>query len=180
MKIIETRFIGVYIIENFHAKDNRGSFTKTYNQDFFDDNQLYTRFKESYFSVSNKDVIRGMHFQLPPYEHEKLVYVAKGEIVDVILDLRKTSNTYGKYFQVILSSNNNRSVYMEKGFAHGFKSNMNDTIAVYNVSTVYNKDSDCGIRYNSFGYNWNIDKPIVSDRDWGFISFDEFRKQNPF
>ncbi|MCT4597806.1 MAG: dTDP-4-dehydrorhamnose 3,5-epimerase [Vallitalea sp.] len=180
MNIIKTQLQGVYVIENFHSKDNRGSFTKTYNADSFKENNLCTQFHESYYSVSNKDVIRGMHFQLPPYEHEKLVYVAKGEIIDVILDIRKSSDTYGKYLQVILSDKNHMSVYIPKGLAHGFRSNINNTITVYNVSTVYNKEKDCGIKYNSFGYDWNIEKPIISTRDSSFINFVEFKKENPF
>ncbi len=98
MKIINTEIEGVYIIENFHAKDNRGSFTKTFHRDFFKQNNLCSEFCESYFSVNNKNVIRGMHFQLPPDDHEKLVYVPKGKILDVILDIGKKSRTYGNQY----------------------------------------------------------------------------------
>jgi dTDP-4-dehydrorhamnose 3,5-epimerase/CDP-3, 6-dideoxy-D-glycero-D-glycero-4-hexulose-5-epimerase len=121
-----------------------------------------------------------MHFQLPPNDHEKLVYVPKGEIMDVVLDLRKNSKTFGEYINILLSSNNHRSIYISKGLAHGFKSRINNTITVYNVSSVYNKNSDYGIRYNSFGYNWNIKNPIISLRDNSFITFNNFKKNNPF
>ena len=181
MKLIKTDLQGVYVIENFNVKDNRGMFTKTYHKDFFEKNDLCTDFKESYFSISKKNVIRGMHFQLPPYHHEKLVYVAKGEITDVILDLRKSSDTYGKSINVILSDNNYRSIYIPKGLAHGFKANIDDTITVYNVSTVYNKESDFGIKFDSFNFNWEmVGEPILSDRDISFISFEEFGSRNPF
>uniref|UniRef100_UPI0035632619 dTDP-4-dehydrorhamnose 3,5-epimerase family protein n=1 Tax=Ilyobacter sp. TaxID=3100343 RepID=UPI0035632619 len=115
MKLIKTELKGVFIIETFHAEDERGSFTKTYNKKFFKENKLCSKFKESYYSVSKKDVIRGMHFQLPPHDHEKLVYVIKGKIIDVILDLRKKSETYGKYISIELSEENRHSIYIPKG-----------------------------------------------------------------
>lgn len=180
MKMITTEIEGVYIIENFHAKDNRGSFTKTFHRNFFKDNNLCFEFCESYFSINNKNVIRGMHFQLPPHDHAKLVYVPKGKILDVILDIRKNSSTYGKAISVELSGENNRSIYIPKGCAHGFKSLEDDTITVYNVSTIYNNESDFGILYNSFDYKWDISNPILSERDSSFIRFEEFKKKNPF
>ncbi|MBN1469621.1 MAG: dTDP-4-dehydrorhamnose 3,5-epimerase family protein [Fusobacteriaceae bacterium] len=180
MKIIATEIIGVYIVENFHAKDNRGSFTKTFHRNFFNDNNLCCEFSESYFSINNKNVIRGMHFQLPPYDHEKLVYVPKGKILDVVLDLRKNSKTYGKAISVELSSENFQSIYIPKGCAHGFKSLEDDTITVYNVATVYNQENDFGLHYNSFGFDWEIEKVIISERDSNFISFNQFKEKNPF
>lgn len=180
MKLKETELKGVYIIENFSAEDNRGVFTKTYHRDFFKKNNLCVDYKESYFSVSRKNVIRGMHFQLPPYDHEKLVYTANGEIMDVVLDLRKSSETYGKSISVVLSDQNHKSIYIPKGLAHGFKSNSDHTVTVYNVSTVYNKQSDFGIKYDSFDFNWKVNEPIISDRDMSFMSLEEFGKTNPF
>jgi dTDP-4-dehydrorhamnose 3,5-epimerase len=180
MNLIKTDLEGVFIIENFYAEDIRGSFTKTYHESFFLDNKLCTNFKESYFSTSNKDVIRGMHFQLPPHDHEKLVYVVRGEVMDVILDLRKSSKTYGKAIEVSLSDRNHNSIYIPKGLAHGFKAKENKTIMVYNVATTYNKDHDFGIKYDSFDFDWKIETPILSDRDRNFITFKQFDKQNPF
>ncbi len=180
MKLVETELQGVYIIENFFASDERGSFTKTFNKNFFEKNALCTKFEESYFSTSNKNVIRGMHFQLPPFDHEKLVYVAKGEVLDVILDLRKDSTTYGKSISVNISSENKKSVYIPKGLAHGFKSLQDDTIMVYNVATVYNQQCDSGVHYNSFGFDWEVENPIVSQRDCLLKSFEEFKTDNPF
>lgn len=180
MKLIKTELEGVLIIENFHASDDRGSFTKTYHKEFFQENRLCTHFRESYFSVSKKNVIRGMHFQLPPHDHEKLVYVAKGEVIDVILDLRKESRTYGKAISIILNESNQRSVYIPKGLAHGFKSIQDNTIMIYNVSTVYNNKSDFGIRYDSFNFDWKVENPIISDRDKALITFERFKDSNPF
>lgn len=180
MKLKETELEGVFIIENFYAEDDRGSFTKTYHEEIFLENKLCINFRESYFSISLKDVIRGMHFQLPPHDHEKLVYVAYGEVTDVILDLRKFSKTYGKSIEITLSNNNHKSVYIPKGLAHGFKANQDNSIMIYNVATVYNEGYDWGIRYDSFGFDWKVNKPIVSERDKSLIKFNLFKENNPF
>ena len=94
MKIIELDIQGCYEIQNFYAKDDRGFFVKTFHQDFFQENGLESNFRESYYSLSSKDVIRGMHFQAPPDDHHKLVYCVQGKVLDVILDLRKDSPTF--------------------------------------------------------------------------------------
>lgn len=180
MKIRKTEIEGVFIIENFNSSDDRGSFTKTYHNEFFEESGFCTNFKESYFSISKKNVIRGMHFQLPPYDHEKLVYVAKGEVVDVILDMRKKSDTFGKTISIVLNDNNHRSVYIPKGLAHGFKSMVDNTIMIYNVSTVYNNEADYGVRFDSIDFNWYMDIPIISNRDKSLTTFEEFKKSNPF
>lgn len=180
MKLLKTALNGVFIIENFCSSDERGSFVKTFHNEFFELNGLCSSFKESYFSVSKKNVIRGMHFQLPHDEHEKLVYVIKGEVTDVVLDLRKNSKTFGEAISIVLNDKNNRSIYIPKGLAHGFKSIEENTIMVYNVSTVYNKETDYGVRFNSFGYNWEIANPIVSERDMSLVTFEKFCEVNPF
>jgi len=179
MKLIETSLDGVYIIENFNAQDIRGEFVKTFNHDDFDKHNLNVDWKESYFSVSQKNVIRGMHFQIPPHDHHKLVYVAKGAILDVVLDIRKDSSTYGKYEVFEINEKNHRSIYIPKGMAHGFLSLEDNTITVYNVSTVYDASSDAGVRYDSFGYHWNnVEHPIVSGRDLTFSELELFK--SPF
>ena len=176
----ETALEGVYIINNFNAIDNRGLFAKTFNKNYFNENDLDFEIRESYYSISNKNVIRGMHFQLPPNDHEKLVYVPKGSIIDVVIDLRKESKTFKQFISVDLSEENKKSIFIPKGLAHGFKSLKNDTITVYNVSTEYNDKSDQGITYNSFGYNWNVKDPLLSDRDKTFLSLNDFLINNPF
>lgn len=180
MKLIETKIEGVFIIENFNSIDHRGEFVKTFNLDLFNEHGLCTEFNESYYSISKKDVIRGMHFQLPPYDHEKLVYVVNGEVLDVILDLRKDSKTYGKFVSIVLNQKDYRSIYIPKGCAHGFKTILDNTIMVYNVSTVYTSKVDSGIKFDSFGFNWDINDPIVSNRDKSLSSFIDFTEINPF
>jgi dTDP-4-dehydrorhamnose 3,5-epimerase/CDP-3, 6-dideoxy-D-glycero-D-glycero-4-hexulose-5-epimerase len=180
LTIESTILEGVYIINNFSVKDERGLFVKTYNKYFFDEASLVFDIKESYLSISKKNVIRGMHFQLPPYGHEKLVYVARGAIIDVVVDLRKSSPTYKKHISVELSSDNKRSIFIPKGLAHGFRTLINDTMTVYNVSTEYNPSADSGIHYNSFGFEWQLKNPIMSKRDETFQGLNAFCENNPF
>lgn len=178
--LIQTNLEGVYIIKNKIFSDNRGKFIKTYHEEEFKKLGLCTDFKESYFSISNKNVIRGMHFQLPPKDHEKLVYVAKGKVKDIIVDLRSNSKTKGEYIEVELSAENGYSIYIPKGLAHGFRAVEDNTIMVYNVATVYNQEYDYGIKYDSFGYDWNIENPVLSNRDKNFESLEEFLKKEVF
>jgi dTDP-4-dehydrorhamnose 3,5-epimerase len=180
MKIERTILEGVFIINNFNASDDRGLFVKTFNKNLFLELNLNFEIKESYFSVSKKNVIRGMHFQLPPFDHEKLVFVAKGSIIDVVLDLRKNSSTYKKYISVELSDKNRKSIYIPNGLAHGFKSMEDNTITVYNVTTEYDSKSDDGIKYDSFGFDWQSDLVIMSSRDREFMTLDRFCENNPF
>jgi dTDP-4-dehydrorhamnose 3,5-epimerase len=180
MIIEPTALDGVYIITNFVAKDKRGIFVKIFNKQNFQDTGLRFDIRESYFSVSQKDVIRGMHFQLPPNEHEKLVNVPMGSIIDVVLDLRKDSQTYKQFISVELSASNRKSIYIPKGMAHGFKSMEDNTITVYNVTTEYDSKSDDGIKYDSFGFDWQSDLVIMSSRDREFMTLDRFCENNPF
>jgi len=175
MKIIETPFDGLLILETIKFTDKRGSFQKLFNIDFFIDNQLDMDFKEFYFSVSKKNVIRGLHFQLPPFEHTKLVYVSKGKILDVVVDLRTASNTYMQYFSIELNDSNAKYVYIPKGFAHGFLSLVDGSIVNYAQTSCYSKESDCGIAYDSFGFDWGVKNPILSGRDSTFESMKNFK-----
>jgi dTDP-4-dehydrorhamnose 3,5-epimerase len=175
MKLEETILEGVYIIDNFNASDNRGLFAKTFNKNLFNENNLDFEIRESYYSVSNKNVIRGMHFQLPPHDHEKLVNVPKGSIIDVVIDLRKESKTFKQFISVELSDKNKKSIYIPKGLAHGFKSLEIDTITVYNVGNEYYRQSDYGIKYNSFEFDWGTVNPIISERDNSLESLNNFK-----
>lgn len=180
MKFIKTELEGVYIIENKIFEDERGKFFKTFNKNIFLENGIDIEFRESYYSISKKDVIRGMHFQIPPKDHEKLVYVAKGKVLDVILDLRKNSKSFGKTISIELTSENGRLIFIPKGLAHGFKSLEDDTMMVYNVSTEYENECDLGISWDSFNFEWEAENPIISERDKNFESFAEFIKREMF
>ncbi|NUU99645.1 dTDP-4-dehydrorhamnose 3,5-epimerase [Marinitoga sp. 1154] len=178
MEIIKTKFEGIYLIKTNFFKDFRGVFNKVFNYNIFKKSGLNSEFKEFFYSISQKNVIRGMHFQIPPYEHEKLVFVSNGSIIDVVVDIRKNSNNFGKFFEIKLYSEKNIAIYISKGFAHGFLSLEDNTIVNYLTTSIYSKEHDFGIKWNSFGYNWNVEHPIVSERDDQFPELIEFN--SPF
>ena len=151
-------------------EDNRGIFIKNFQESIFKSNGIDFELRESYFSVSSKNVIRGMHFQLPPHDHAKIVFCPQGSILDVLVDLRKASPTFGKCFSAILSAENHKAFYIPSGFAHGFQSLEDNTITYYLVSSEHHKESDSGILYNSFGMEWQTDAPVMSERDLSFPS----------
>ncbi|MCG2724823.1 MAG: dTDP-4-dehydrorhamnose 3,5-epimerase [Elusimicrobia bacterium] len=174
MLIKETKIQGCFEISPIKHKDSRGSFIKVFNSEIFTAHGFDTDFKENYFSISQKSVVRGMHFQLPPKDYSKLVYVSKGEILDVVLDIRKSSGGYGKFITNNLSAENGKTLYIPKGCAHGFLSLDNDTIVTYLQTEVYSKEFDSGIRWDSFGMKWGLDNPIVSKRDVALKTFKDF------
>jgi dTDP-4-dehydrorhamnose 3,5-epimerase len=169
MKTKSTSIEGVWLLENFVSQDKRGTFVKTFHADAFREQGLIVNFQESYYSLSHKDVIRGMHFQLPPHEHDKLVYVTQGNILDVIVDLRPVSATYGQHVAISLSEHTH-AVYIPRGCAHGFLTLSETATVVYNVTSVYAPQADAGIRWDSFGFEWPVRAPIISDRDAAFGS----------
>ena len=178
MKLKETPLPGAYLITLPSSQDARGSFVKVFHETALKDAGLSFVLRESYFSLSHKDVIRGMHFQLPPHEHSKIISCPQGAILDVIVDLRVGSPTYKQYFADVLSADNRQSYFIPAGFAHGFKSLMDDTITSYLVSSEYSQPHDTGIRFDTIGYNWDIDRPIISARDLSFGSLYDF--ESPF
>ncbi|MBL7682613.1 MAG: dTDP-4-dehydrorhamnose 3,5-epimerase [Flavipsychrobacter sp.] len=170
---------GAFLITMPRFTDERGVFVKTFNDDTFRQAaDVRFELKESYFSTSKKDVIRGMHFQLPPHQHSKVVYCPQGAILDVIVDLRKESATYGQYYAHELSAENHKAYFIPEGFAHGFKALTEDAMTYYLVSSGYDKESDTGILYNSFGFDWGIESPVISARDMSFVSLNDFN--SPF
>ena len=178
MKFEKTNLEGVYIIEPNIFEDDRGVFIKSYNESIFKENGIELEFKESFYSISKRDVIRGMHFQLFPHDYEKLVYVTDGAVIDIVLDIRKNSPTYSEYISVQLSGKNARQVYMPKGFAHGFAVISNSATVTYLQTATHSPEHDTGIRWDSFGMDWNIKTPILSQRDRAFPKLEEF--DSPF
>ena len=178
MKLINTKIKGAFILLGQFKEDDRGGFCKLYNEDIFKLNNLDFEHKEVYYNCSNQNVIRGMHFQTPPYDHKKLIKCISGRILDVILDIRKESPTYLKYDMIKLNENDGKSIFLPKGIAHGFLSLEDNTIVLYNVSTVYNSNYDKGILWNSFGFDWPSNNPILSKRDQDLQHINEFK--SPF
>jgi len=180
MKIIKTFIEDLIIIEPQLFEDNRGFFYESYNKNNLDKvvNVVFIQDNES---KSNKGVVRGLHFQLPPFEQTKLVRCVSGSILDVVVDLRTNSKTYGKSFSIELSSENNKQLFVPKGFAHGFQVLSETAIVNYKVDNFYNPKSDSGIIWNDkdLSIDWNLDlKPNLSVKDLKLISFKELK--SPF
>ena len=178
MKLSESRsktdINGVFLLKLDHSNDKRGFFCKVYNFDYLKDIGHQFLCKESFFTISMANVVRGMHFQIPPYEQYKIASVVHGSIIDVVLDLRRESITYGKYLAFELSKSDACAILIAPGIAHGFCSLENNTIVNYIVSSVYSPDHDMGIRWNSFGFKWPVNDPVLSDRDKKLTKFAEF------
>ena len=177
MKLTKTKISGVFEVDLFHAEDERGSFTKTYQKSVLEEHQLVSNFEESFFSTNKKGVIRGMHFQYPPHDHAKLVYASSGRILDVILDIRKNSPTYGQWAEIEISAENHKAVYMPTGMAHGFCC-LTEATMIYLTSTEYNATSESGILWSSFKMKWSEQNPIISKRDLEFSLLSDF--ETPF
>jgi dTDP-4-dehydrorhamnose 3,5-epimerase len=180
MKISKTFIEDLLIIEPQLFKDERGFFYESYNKSKLD-KIIKTNFVQDNVSKSKKGVIRGLHFQSPPYEQIKLVRCVSGNILDVAVDLRTNSNTYGKCFSIELSSENNKQLFIPKGFAHGFQVLSEEAIVNYKVDNFYYPKYDSGIIWNDkdLSINWSIDvKPILSVKDLKLISFKELK--SPF
>lgn len=175
MQIENTNIFGLKIINAKILNDNRGSFIKTFNNEIFASHGLNIDIKETYYSVSHKNVIRGMHFQIPPHDHIKLVFVPAGSIHDVVLDLRNGSPTYGETFSCELSAKNAKVILVPSGLAHGFKSLEDNTITMYMQNSGYSPKYDCGIRYDSFNFEFDCETPIISERDLSFNNFNDFK-----
>jgi dTDP-4-dehydrorhamnose 3,5-epimerase len=124
--------------------------------------------------VSNKNILRGMHFQLPPYDHDKLVSCLAGSVLDVVIDLRKKSATYKHFDSFNLNQNDTYTLYIPSGMAHGFLSLEDNSGMLYNTSRVHAPEKDCGIHWNSFDFDWGCDNPIVSIRDQNHTPLDNF------
>ena len=167
MEIIKTSIEGLLIIKPDVFKDERGYFFESYNKERFTKEGLTMNFVQDNESKSSKGVLRGLHFQKPPYAQGKLVRVVKGSVMDVAVDLRKDSPTYGKWESVVLSEDNKLQFWIPEGFAHGFVTLEDDTIFNYKCTNVYNKESEGSLLWNDPDINidWNIENPILSEKD---------------
>jgi dTDP-4-dehydrorhamnose 3,5-epimerase len=174
----ETGLPGCLELQPRVFEDARGRFVKVFNRELFAAHGLETSFAEEYYSSSLPGVLRGLHFQTPPHHHAKLVYCVAGRVMDVAVDLRVGSPTYGRHAVVELSMERGNAIYLPSGFAHGFYVPQGEATLVYNVTTGYAPESDAGIRWDSAGIEWPDATPVVSERDAGFPSLAEF--DSPF
>ncbi|MDD5296583.1 MAG: dTDP-4-dehydrorhamnose 3,5-epimerase [Rhodocyclaceae bacterium] len=169
---------GCFEIQPRILSDSRGRFVKVFHRDAFREFGLETDFDEEYYSVSRRGVVRGLHFQVPPKDHNKVVYCVQGEVFDVVLDLRIGSPTYGMVRSFELSADRANYIYIPSGLAHGFCVTSDVAVLVYKVSSVYSPEHDLGIRWDSVGVDWPVSVPMLSERDSGFMPFVNF--ESPF
>jgi dTDP-4-dehydrorhamnose 3,5-epimerase len=165
---------GVKLVTLKEFRDGRGRFVKSFHDTLLREAGIAFELKEEFYSTSHKNVLRGMHFQAPPHDHTKLVMCLSGEVIDVVLDLRKSSAFFGKSAGFRLSSTKAQFLYIPKGFAHGFLSLADHSMLIYKTDAVYTPEFDRGILWNTFGFSWQIEYPILSTRDNNFPSFSNF------
>lgn len=177
MKIIETAIPEVIIIEPHVFEDERGYFFESYNKLNCSNAGINIEFVQDNQSKSQKDVLRGLHFQKPPFAQAKLVRVLQGSVLDIAVDLRKGSPYYGKHVSTVLSEQNKRMFYIPEGFAHGFRTLEDNTVFFYKCSNLYNKESEGTILWNDKDLNidWGIEEPLLSEKDKTGIPFHQFR-----
>lgn len=169
MPFTATAFPGLWVFTPALFKDNRGYFFEAYNQQVFWAQGLTTVFVQDNQSKSSYGVIRGLHYQLPPYAQTKLVRVLEGEILDVVVDIRSGSPTYGKHFSILLSAENNQQLYIPHGFAHGFSVLSETATVMYKCDAFYRKESEGGIHCSDPALNIDWRVPIarqtISEKD---------------
>ena len=179
MKLIKTDFEGLTIIESQVFEDSRGYFYEGFNQRSLQSQGLDIEVIQTNISESEKDVVRGLHFQNPPFEQGKLIRVLKGAVLDVVVDIRTGSTTFGKHFMIELSEKNKKALWVPPGFAHGFRTLENHTLFYYDCTQVYNKDSEGSIRWNDpeLAIDWGIDHPTLSEKDGKAPYFQAFESR---
>lgn len=176
MNIIKTEIDGLIILEPKIFHDERGYFFESFNEKVFKEAGVIDNFVQDNQSCSQKDVVRGLHFQKPPFAQAKLVRVIQGSVIDFAVDIRRNSPTYGKYVSVLLSGDNFKQFYIPVGFAHGFTALEDNTIFAYKCSNFYNKESEGSIIFNDpiLNIDWKTPNPIVSDKDLLASNFADF------
>jgi len=182
MKFIRTAISDVYIIEPSVFGDNRGYFLESFNLEKFEDNIYPIKFVQDNESKSSRGVLRGLHFQKPPFNQAKLVRCIEGKVMDVAVDIRKGSPTYGKHVAVVLSGENKKQFFVPRGFAHGFSVLSETAVFAYKVDNKYAPESDFGIRWDDKDLNidWGLlEKDVkLSEKDKNLVSFKDL--DSPF
>ncbi|EKE16346.1 MAG: DTDP-4-dehydrorhamnose 3,5-epimerase [uncultured bacterium] len=167
MKVEKTKIEGLLIIEPQIFGDKRGFFVETYNEKRYKEAGINLNFVQDNLSKSAKGALRGLHWQAPPFEQGKLVQVIQGKVLDVAVDIRFGSPTFGEYVAVELSEENKKQFWIPPGFAHGFVSLEDNTIFSYKCTKIYNPESERGVMWNDseIGIDWKIENPIISEKD---------------
>jgi dTDP-4-dehydrorhamnose 3,5-epimerase len=177
MQVIPTFIPDLLIIQPTVFEDERGYFYESYSKALFEKNGIIADFVQDNQSLSQKGVLRGLHFQNPPFAQGKLVRVIKGAILDVAVDIRKNSKTYGQHVDIELNEHNKTMLWIPPGFAHGFLTLENNTIFSYKCSNVYNKASEDCILWNdeTLAIDWKIANPVLSEKDKIGKKFKDFQ-----
>ncbi len=180
MEVIETKIKGLLIIKPKVFADSRGYFFESYNEGVFKKHGVDVHFVQDNQSLSNAGVLRGLHLQAPPFAQGKLVRVITGAVLDIAVDIRKGSPTYGEHIAIELTEENKTMFYIPPGFAHGFLTLRDNTIFSYKCTNLYNKDSERTVLWNDsdLKIDWNIKDPILSEKDITGTPFKSF--DSPF
>ena len=176
MEFVKTEFDGLVVVKPKVFKDERGYFFESFNKNKFKSNAIDVDFVQDNQSKSDRNVLRGLHFQNPPFAQGKLVQVIKGAVLDVVVDIRKNSTTYGKHFKIELSEENKTMLFIPPGFAHGFLTLLDETIFSYKCSNFYNKESEKSLLWNdkTLNIDWGVSSPILSEKDKLAENFQSF------
>lgn len=176
MEVTTTPIEGLLVLQPKIWKDDRGYFFESFRADVFSKLNIDVNFVQDNQSLSQKGTIRGLHYQVAPFEQGKLVRVVQGRVLDVALDIRKNSPTYGQHFAIELSAENQTQFFIPPGFAHGFSTLEDNTIFCYKCTNYYSKASEGGVLFNdpALGIDWKVEGLFVSDKDKELPTFAEF------
>lgn len=173
----KSKLEGAYIIELNPISDSRGFFMRAYDKEIFKENNLDRNWlHENHSRSEKKGTLRGFHFQLSPYCETKLIRCIKGAVLDVFVDLRLNSDTFGKWDSIVLSEENKKIAFIPRGFAHGFSTLTDGSEVIYKVDNIYMPDYECGIVWNDkdLNVNWDVENPVLSEKDKKNITLKEF------
>jgi dTDP-4-dehydrorhamnose 3,5-epimerase len=181
MKIELTPFQGLFVATRKRFSDDRGYFMELYRESYLKE-FVPISFRQDNLSYSSHGVLRGLHFQVPPYAQAKLVSVLLGEVLDVVVDLRFNSKTFGKWYSIVLSDENSKMMYVPEGFAHGFVVRSQDCLFHYKCSSEYMQSAEQGLCWcdPTLNINWGVESPIVSEKDKALPFFDAELFKNLF
>lgn len=179
MELLKTDISDLFIVKPQVHVDGRGLFFEAFNKNELIKAGIEINVLQTNISISQKNVVRGLHFQNPPFAQGKLVRVLRGAILDVAVDIRKDSPTFGKSYSKELNEENKLALWVPEGFAHGFASLADNTMLEYSCTNVYNKASEGGIHWNDagIGIDWRIENPIISEKDAEAPFFKDFESQ---
>ena len=180
MEVLETKIKDLFIVKPKVFADSRGYFFESYHKEVFSKNNIPVEFIQDNQSLSHKGVLRGLHFQSPPFAQGKLVRVITGSVLDIAVDIRKNSPTYGEHVSIELNEENKTMFYIPPGFAHGFVTLCDNTIFSYKCTQVYNKESEGTVLWNDLdlSIDWKTQNPLLSDKDIAGTIFKDFK--SPF